>query len=85
MDSAKRKQEVKGMVWVKFKEKFHGQTFVMWKNKKTVAAARKECRNWNQIQNPQEHLSITKTAKKRPKGLRKTPYKGIYKQAKRKR
>jgi hypothetical protein len=67
------------MVWIQYKEKYHGKTTKMWKNKKTIASARKECKDWNQFNNPHEHLSVVKHSKTKPKGIRKTAYRGIYK------
>ena len=71
------------MVWVKYKEKYRGKISYMWKNKPSVASARAECRRWNQFKSPYEHLSIVRTSNKKPKNLRKTRYRGIYAQVRR--
>ncbi|HUT00419.1 MAG TPA: hypothetical protein VMY59_08895 [Candidatus Thermoplasmatota archaeon] len=73
------------MVWVKYKEKFHGKKTTFWKKKPTVKAARLECRQWNMFDNPYEHVSVMRTTKNRPTGLRKTKHRGIYSQVKKKR
>ena len=67
------------MVWIKFKEKFHGKKYVFWKKKKSVSEAREEAKSWNRFDNPMEHLSVVKSTQERPKGLRKTKHRGIYK------
>lgn len=65
-------------VWVNYKEKYHGQHYDFWKNK-TLAQAHKETQEWNMFNNPEEHLSIKRVSAVRPKGLRPTSVKGIYK------
>jgi len=57
------------MVWVKYKEKFHGSTTNMWMKQKSLAAARSHARAWNKYSNPQEHLYIMKSNVEKPKHL----------------
>lgn len=72
------------MVWVRYKERFHGEVRTFWKQKKSVADAKKEAKKWNSIDNPQEHLSVLRSQKTRPKNIVKK-YPNIYWETKAKR
>ena len=67
------------MIWVKYKEKWHGKKYIFWTRKSNILSARKEVKQWNQFNNPYERLTLVTTRKDRPTGLRKTRYRGIYK------
>jgi len=69
------------MVWVKFKEKWHGASFTFWENK-SISDAKQECKKWNRFGNPEEHLSIIKSTKNKPKCIKETKYPGIYRERK---
>lgn len=66
------------MVWVNYKEKFHGKNIKgsFWKKHTTAAVARKNVKRWNSF-TPQDHLTILSIRKNKPKGL-KRKYKGVY-------
>lgn len=65
-------------IWVKYRELHGGKIVTFWKRKSSHQAAERETREWNQWDNPYEHLSISKVQNKKPIGIRKTKYRGIY-------
>lgn len=67
------------MVWVKYKEIHHGKDAVFWEYKKSTKEALTDLRQWNNFNNPYDHLSIIGTNTKRPKGIKKTKDGNIYK------
>ena len=66
------------MVWVKYKEKFHGQSYIFWKYHKNLEAAKKTVTSWNRFGNKSEHLQILRHRETKPDNLRKGEAKGIY-------
>jgi len=72
------------MVWVKYKERHRTGNYTFWKQHRTLATARKLCRDWNSLGSPSEHLQILKHRKKKPDNLKKSKYKGIYNEKKKK-
>lgn len=71
------------MVYVEFKEKFHGKmikgTFL--RKQPNIEEAKRQIRMWNSLTS-RDKIIVKKIHSKRPVGFKKTKYKGIFKKYK---